>query len=89
MKAGYVDSAMMLYDDPRELNFTFAYDNHILSRGYRSLTDRAEEYRAVTPERLLTVAGEIFRPENLVLCIKGNKKKIDLGRIDGIVSRLG
>ena len=85
MKAGYVDNAMMLYDDTRELNFTFAYDNHVMDNGYASLAERAERYRAVTPERIRNAAREIFRKENLTLTIKGNKKKIDTEKILGII----
>ena len=87
MKAGYVDNAYMLYDDPRELNFTFAYDNHVLSAGYRSIEERKELYRAVTPERLREVASEIFRKENLTLTLKGNKNKIDIHALEDLIGR--
>ena len=86
MKAAYVDNAYMLYDDTRDMNFTFAYDNHIMDNGYTSLQERAQRYRDVTPEQLRLGAKEIFRPENLTLCIKGNKKKIDKERLDAILS---
>ena len=85
MKAGYVDNALMLYDDARELNFTFAYDNHIMDNGYASLDERAARYREVTPERLRNAAREIFAAKNLTLTIKGNKRKIDVGRILEII----
>ena len=89
MKAGYVDNAEMLLDDARELNFTFAYDNHVLMRGYRSVSDRAATYAAVTTADLSRAAREIFRPENLVLVLKGNEKKISREKLLEIVSRLG
>lgn len=88
MKAGFVDNAYMLYDDMRELNFTFGYDNHILGLGYKNIEDRLEKYSSVTPERLLAVAKEIFRPENLTLTLKGNKKKIDTGRLEDLIKSL-
>lgn len=87
MKAGYVDNALMLYDDARELNFTFAYDNHIMDNGYASLAERAERYRSVTPERIRCSAREIFRVENLTLTIKGNKKKISSEKILEIIEK--
>ena len=87
MKAGYVDNAFMLYDDTRELNFTFAYDNHIMDNGYSSLAERAERYRLVTPERLRDAAREIFDARNLTLTVKGNKKKIDTEKILEIVDK--
>lgn len=84
MKAGYTDNGYMLLDDPRELNFTFAYDNHVMSSGYDSIDSRAEQYRRITPQRIREVADLIFRPENLTLTVKGKKSKIDaaaLGRL--------
>lgn len=88
MKAGYVTNAYLLYDEPRELNFTFAYDNHIMDAGYRSIEERKESYSAVTPERIREVAEIIFRPENLTLTLKGNKKKIDVAKLEEIIKKL-
>ncbi len=89
MKAGYVDNAYMLYDDPRELNFTFAYDNHILSAGYRSLDERIERYKNITPDRLRAVADEVFRAKNLTLTVKGRKNKIDTDAMKALISEFG
>ena len=88
MKAGYVDNAYILFDDPRELNFTFGYDNHIMELGYPSIEERREAYASVTPERVKEVASELFRPENLTLTIKGNKKKIDTEKLEKIIKTL-
>jgi predicted Zn-dependent peptidase len=88
MKAGYVDNAYILYDDPRELNFTFAYDNHIMDEGYGDIAERAARYERVTPERLREVAEILFTKENLTLAIKGNKKKIDTERLEEILRKL-
>ena len=88
MWADYVDNAGLLYDDARELNFVFAYDNHVMNAGYSSVEERAEMYRSVTPDRLREVAEMIFRPENLTLAIKGNKKKIDIEKLEEIVNKL-
>ncbi len=85
MKAGYVDNAEMLYDDNRDLNFTFAYDNHIMSEGYLTLKERADRYKAVTVEAIRLAARKIFAPENLTLVIKGKKKHIDIERIEKLI----
>ena len=88
MKAGYVDNAYLLYDEPRELNFTFAYDNHVMNAGYRSVEERAATYKSITPERIREVARILFRPENLTLTLKANKNKIDVGKLENIIKRL-
>ena len=88
MKSGYVNNAYMLYDDSRELNFTFAYDNHIMNLGYSSLDERRARYDAVSPEDIRRAACEIFKLENLTLTVKGNKKKIDTAKIEEIISKL-
>ena len=89
MKAGYVDNAFMLFDDSRELNFTFAYDNHIMNLGYDDISERRYEYDKITPERLRELFSVIFRPENLTVAIKGDKKKVDCERIKNSLRRLG
>ncbi len=89
IKAGYVDNAPLLYDDMRELNFTMAYDNHIMDAGYKTLEERIEAYRRVSPEVIRDTAKALFRPENLTLTVKGNKKRIDAERLKQIVNKLG
>jgi predicted Zn-dependent peptidase len=88
MKSGYVDNASLLYDDAREFNFTMAYDNHIMNLAYPSISDRAAAYKNVSAEEVRQGACEIFRPENLTLTLKGNKKKIDVERLKNIISEL-
>ena len=86
MKAGYVDNAMMLLDDSRELNFTLAYDSHIMNEGYSNLDERAERYRRVDGERIRLAAKEIFAPSNLTLTVKGRKKRIKTEELENILS---
>ncbi len=88
MKAGYVDNGYMLYDDVRDLNFTMAYDSHIMELRYPSLESRIDAYKNITPEMIRCAACEIFRKENLTFCMKGNKKKIDQQRLMKILSEL-
>ena len=89
MKAGYVSNSKMLYDDYREMNFTLAYDNHVMSNGYRTLKERAEAYDKVTPDDILRASREIFRAKNLTLTVKGNKKKIDLQSLEKLILEFG
>lgn len=88
MKAGYVANANILFDDFRELNFTFAYDNHIMELGYADISERKQAYEKVTPERVRELAREIFRPENLTFTMKGNKKTVDMQRLQEIIGSL-
>lgn len=88
MKASYVTNSPLLYDNASELNFAFAYDNHIMDAGYTDIQDRARSYAKVTPERIREVASLIFRPENLTLTLKGNKKKIDTSILEEIIKKL-
>ena len=88
MKASYVTNSRLLEDDVRELNFTMAYEGHILGLGYSDISERAATYASVTPDRLCEVAREILRPENLTLTMKGSKRRIDSDRIDEIIAGL-
>ena len=87
--AGYTDNAYLLYDDMRDLNFTFAYDNKIMSASYASVEERRASYKAVTAERLASLASLIFRRDNLTLTMKADKKKTDREAIERTVERLG
>lgn len=88
MKAGYVDNGMLLYDDNRELNFTFAYDCHIMDAKYASIEERAAYYAGITAEDIRSAARKIFEERNLTLALKGNKRKIDTERIEALVKAL-
>ena len=88
MKAEYVDNAYMLYDDSRELNFTFSYDNHIMGANYSSVEDRKNAYSSVTPSRIREIASEIFRQQNLTLTMKAKSKLVDKQKIKDILWRL-
>ena len=77
--------AKNVYDDMRELNFTMAYDNHVLDAGYSSVEERRDAYSAVTPERIAEISDMIFRPENLTLTLKGKATKIDKSRLENII----
>lgn len=88
MKSAYVDNAYLLLDDIRDLNFTMAYDNHIMELGYASLAERSAAYEKISPEDIRRAACEIFRPENLTLAIKGNKKSINPDKIREIIKSL-
>ena len=85
MRATYVDNAYMLLDDSRDLNFTFGYDNHVLELGYGGIEDRRNAYASITPKRMLEVAHEVFRPENMTVAIKCNKKNTDTDRLNTIL----
>lgn len=79
--APYVDNAYIMYDDVDDFNWTFAYENHIIDCGYRSIEDRKKAYASVTEERLKELVRDILRKENLVLTLKGQKKKIALSEV--------
>jgi len=88
MKSGYVDNAYMLYDDARELNFTFAYDNHVMDLGYASIDERRSAYARISAEDIRRAASIIFTRDNLTLTLKGDRKRINTDKLTDIVSRL-
>ncbi len=86
MKHGYVFGGELLLDDPRELGYTFAYDTQLMGYPYLDVAERSAAYNSITPERIREAAREIFKPENMVLTIKGKKRKIDVDRIEKIIA---
>lgn len=81
----YIDNAELLLDEPEELNWEMAYNIHILNSQHKSIEEIKKAYESITPQRLQQVAQEIFLPENLIVTLKGDKKKIDLEKIKKIV----
>lgn len=63
----------LMRDDPGSLNWSMAYENHILgAEPVDPDQDRFGRYAGITKQDLMAAAGEIFRPENLTFAIKGN-----------------
>jgi predicted Zn-dependent peptidase len=84
----YTDNCLAALDRPQRLNWDMAYNNHILGKGYASVEEPPDLYRAVTPGRLMEIAREIFRPENLIVAVKAQRKKINVDKIKAIVAEL-
>lgn len=88
VKAPYTDNAGFVLDDAADLNWSFAYERRILGLPYRTLSERAAAYRAVTPEAVCQAAKEIFRPDNLVLAVKGDARRIPVIRLQELLKSL-
>ena len=85
----YLDNGGLLLDNAEDLNWNRAYEVHILNCAYPSHEDRKKAFASVSPQRISQLAREIFRPENLTLAIKGNKKwKSEKALLD-LVEKLG
>ena len=89
MKGSYTDNAYLLYDDAREMGFTFAYDNHIMNERYASIDERRAAYKSISPLDIKEASNEIFKTDNLTVTVKGNKKKIDVEKLKNIITQLG
>ena len=86
--APYTKNRAMLLDDPDDLGWNMAYEAHFLGRDYYSVDDSIAEYGKVTPDDIVSLAREIFRPENMTVTLKGNKKTIDTDKIKEIVGKI-
>ena len=42
---------------------------------YKDIEERTESYRQVTTERMTEICREVFRQSNILLTVKGKKKK--------------
>lgn len=68
------DNQMTLLDDPDDLNWTFAYENHILNNNYSDIDSLAHANRGISKEHLMKAANEILLTDNVMLIGIGNKK---------------
>ena len=81
----YTDNAYLSLDSAETIASDFGYFNHILGCKYYSVNDRISAFSSLSGERITALAGEVFTPDNLVISVKGNKKKIDTAEIRRIV----
>lgn len=88
VKPVYMDNGELLLDHAANLNWTQAYEGHILQKGSPNLEERKQEYAAVTPEEITTLAREIFTRDNLVVTVKGRKSKKLEQELESIVQIL-
>ena len=85
----YVDNGEILLDDAEDYNWVFAFEGHIRERGtYRNVAERKAQYEAVTLERIMEIAREIFQTSNLVVTLKTGKKGVDRKKIRKICKKL-
>lgn len=82
------DNQMGMLDDPEGLNWTFAYQNHIINNKYSDISSLAEEYRQIAKERLVEISNQIFTRNNVVLVSIGNKKGLSEEKLHGILAEL-
>ncbi len=87
-KVYYTDNACLGLDNAEELNWNMAYENYILDEKLGSIAARAARYSHVCEEDVMLLAQNVFVTKNLVVGIKGRKKKIDTAKINGILSAL-
>ncbi len=81
----FTDDGDIMLDDAGKIVSDFGYYSHILDCGYKSTEDMKNAFRAVRGERLNELASKIFRPDNLVIALKGSKKKIDTEAVRKVV----
>lgn len=84
-KTPYIDNADFMLDDDEDLNWNMAYENHIMNSRFLSIEQRKLAYDAVEPARISEISREIFKPENLVVTVKGDQKKIETDSIRNIL----
>lgn len=81
VKAPDIDNADFMLDNDEDLNWNMAYECHIMNSRFRSVGERKQMYAEVTPERITEIAKEIFKPDNLVVTLKGSSKRINIDEI--------
>lgn len=84
----YTDNAYISLDSAETICSDYGYFSHILGCGYHSVSDRIAAFSSLSEERITSLACEVFTPDNLVISIKGNKKKIDTEEIKRVVKEI-
>lgn len=79
----------VIQDNVDDLNWCMAFHNHLMQS---DTVDYDKEYfgrlDGVTKETVIQAANEIFRTKNMTIAMKGNKRKINVHRLNEILSGL-
>lgn len=75
VKAMYTDNSDIILDHASNLNWTQAYEGHILGRTHTELDKRRQEYEDVTGNAVTELARRIFISDNLVVTVKTKSTK--------------
>lgn len=84
----YVDYTDFEKDNCCDYCYTWGYDNGLKRCGYQNHEARKADYLAVKPERIRQMAKEIFQPDNLLLYIRGNERRIKKEEVRSILLKL-
>ena len=87
-KVFYTSNACLSLDNAEELNWNMAYENYILDEKIKSIDDKRARYEKVSEDDICTLASKVFLTKNLVIGIKGRKKKLDFEKIKEIFANL-
>ena len=87
-KVFYTSNGCLSLDNAEELNWNMAYENYILDEKILSIEDKRNRYEAVREEDITRLAQQVFKCENLVVGIKGRKKKLDFDKLSGILAKI-
>jgi predicted Zn-dependent peptidase len=82
------DNQMQLLDNPDDLNWRFAYENHILENNYPDIAAIANSYNKITEGQLVKIANKIFIPNNCVVVSIGNKKGLSERKLHEILLKM-
>ena len=84
-KVPYVKNSELALDNPFDLNWDMAFENHILQTGCKSRKDRSDAFTAVSDKEITQAAGELFTTSNSVTVIKADLKQLDTKRVEEVL----
>ncbi len=81
---------MLEYDNPDDLNWSMAYNNHILKTDSIDYSlDKFGRLENISKEQVIEAARDIFKLSNMTVAVRGNKKKIKTDELESAFGRLG
>lgn len=84
----YTLNSSMILDDVDDLNWTMAYENHILNNSYKDINERTNSFLKVAINDIKVAANDIFKPNNLTLFYEAPKSKFDNCKIESLLKKM-
>ena len=86
--AGYIALERCQECDAQAMCEAWLFDNARWRCGFSDPDARIAAYAAITPDALRALAAQVFVPDNLLLCVRGNKRRIDPAELHERLMRL-
>ena len=88
VKAGFVALERCREASAETFNYVWLFDNGRCRCGFQSPEERLAAYLAISPDALRSLARAVFTPDNVLLCLRARKRRVNVQDLHNRLMRL-